>query len=72
MASSNVVTRGDIARALDQPAAVVGHILNTRAHIKPCGRAGICRLYDASTAVDLVRIELTAIDERRARSAVPV
>lgn len=66
MTSLNLVCRGDIAKALNESVTTVGHILNTRPHIQPIGRAGICRLYAAQQTIELVRIELEK------RDAVPV
>ncbi len=50
-------TSGDIARVIDEKVTRVRHILNTRRHIRPVGRAGIVRLYDAS-AITAVTEEL--------------
>ncbi|MEE9128550.1 MAG: hypothetical protein V3T84_00920 [Phycisphaerales bacterium] len=65
MTSLNLVCRGDIARALGQSVTTVGHVLNTRPHIVPIGRAGICRLY-SEHVIEQVRIEL---DKRSPSSA---
>ena len=58
-------TAGVIARELNEPLHRVQHILNTREHIQPVGRAGRLRVYTAE-AVAQVRHELHAIDARNA------
>lgn len=60
-------TAGVIAAELRESLGRVLHILRTRRHIRPIGRAGTLRLYD-SEAVAMVRHELNAIDARRCRS----
>jgi hypothetical protein len=59
-------TPGVIAAELGAPLSRVLHILRTRRHIRPIGRAGTLRLYDRR-AVAMVRHELNAIDARRCR-----
>ncbi len=66
MCSLNLVCRGDIAKALNESVTTIGHILNTRPHIQPVGKAGICRLYAGQQTIELVRIEL----EKRASAAI--
>jgi hypothetical protein len=60
-------TPGVIAAELGAALSRVLHILRTRRHIRPIGRAGTLRLYDRS-AVAMVRHELNAIDARHCRS----
>ena len=67
----SIVTPGDIARILCEPLHRVSYCLNSRLHIRPIRRAGNVRLY-SSDAVEQVRVELVAIDDRRGRKAVPV
>jgi hypothetical protein len=57
-------TAGRIAAELNESLSRVLHILRTRRHIRPIGRAGTLRLYDRN-AVAMVRHELNAIDARR-------
>ncbi len=57
-------TAGVIARELNEPLHRVQHVLNSRHHIQPVGRAGRLRVY-SSCAVAQVRHELNAIDARR-------
>jgi hypothetical protein len=60
-------TAGVIAVELGAPLSRVLHILRTRRHIRPIGRAGTLRLYDRR-AVAMIRHELNAIDARRCES----
>jgi hypothetical protein len=58
-------TPGVIAEELDAPLNRVLYVLQKRSHvIKPIGRAGVLRLYDRD-AVEAVREELRAMDERK-------
>lgn len=57
-------TAGVIARELNEPLHRVLHVLRTRKHIQPAGRAGRLRVF-SSTAVAQIRHELNAIDARR-------
>ena len=59
-------TAGVIAAELSESLGRVLHVLRTRRHIQPIGRAGTLRLYDRD-AVAMVRHELNAIDARRCR-----
>jgi hypothetical protein len=65
-----LITAGVIASELAVPLHRVLHVLGTRPHIQPSGRAGTLRLYDRR-AVAMVRYELNLIDARRCRKAVP-
>ncbi len=67
----SLVTPGQIARQLNEPLHRIRHVLDTRAGITPVRRIGIVRTY-AGGAVDLVRSELRAIDDRRARHSKSV
>jgi hypothetical protein len=62
--TTNLVTSGDIAEALDRDAGRVRHVLDTRRDIRPVGRAGIVRVYTRDV-IKRVRSELEAIDQRR-------
>lgn len=58
-------TPGVIADELGVPLSRVLYVLQKRSHdIKPIGRAGVLRLYDRA-AVDTVRNELRAMDQRQ-------
>ena len=50
-------TSGDIAKLIETKVTRVRHILATRDHIRPVGRAGLVRLYDES-AITAVADEL--------------
>lgn len=63
-AISDVVTPGEIAKALGVAIHRVRHILETRDQIKPMRRIGIVRVYP-TTAIDDVRRELDVIDRKR-------
>lgn len=52
-----IVTRGTIAKTLDESVVRIGHILATRSHIQPVCKIGIIRCYDPN-AIDLVRVEI--------------
>jgi hypothetical protein len=56
-------TPGVIADELNAPLARVLYVLR-KLNVKPIGRAGVIRLYDR-LAVDMVRHELNAIEDRR-------
>jgi len=58
-------TASAIASELGEPVDRVRHILKTRAHITPVGRAGRSDLYSPA-AVAQVRYELNRIDAKRA------
>jgi hypothetical protein len=62
-----LTTAGAIAVELGEPIHRVLHVLNTRPAIRPAARAGRVRLFDRA-AVLMVRAELHAIDEWRART----
>ena len=64
MLQSELVTRGDIARALGVPPHEVGYVLDSRPDIEPVARAGIVRLYTRSV-IDRVRAERECIDAKR-------
>jgi len=59
-----MLTAGRIAEAANAPLHRVLRILATRPHIRPAARAGTLRLYDRKV-VEMVRLELYAIDARR-------
>ena len=61
-------TAGVIAKELNVPLHRVQHILRTRPHIQPIGRAGRLRIYTSQTVAQ-VRYELNAIDARGASYA---
>ncbi len=55
--ADRLYTSGDIARALKAKVTRVRHILATREHVRPVGRAGLVRLYRES-AIQAVSDEL--------------
>jgi len=63
----SLLTPGRIADELGAPLPRVLYVLATRRHILPAARAGTLRLFDRET-VALVRDELNAIGDQRARS----
>ena len=64
-----LLTSGVLAEEAKGQPERVRYILATRPHIKPVARAGMTRLYSRE-AIEAVRIELAAIDSRRARREV--
>lgn len=62
---TKLTTPGRIAAMLGVPLHRVQHVLRTRQNIQPAARAGCLRLYDRS-AVERVRVEIKAIDDRHA------
>lgn len=62
MTTDPFLTSGDIARILDAKVQAVRHILHTRTHIVPVGRAGIVKIYDAA-AIAAVAQELRRQEE---------
>ena len=65
---SSLMTLGELARKLGEPTHRVQHVVRTRSHIRPVGRAGILRLISFD-ALEQVRTELAQIDAKRLRSA---
>lgn len=59
-----LLTTGRIAALLGVSLPRVQRIIATRTHIRHTARAGTLRLFDAA-AVELIRTELQAIDDRR-------
>ena len=55
-AHPRIVTSGDIARALGAKVTRVRHILATREHIRPVGRAGMTRLYTEAAINDVAAV----------------
>ncbi len=64
---STLLTVGQLARHLGEPVHRVHHVVRTRPHIQPIGRAGILRLFGPA-ALDQVKAELAQIDAKRLRS----
>ena len=60
----HLITPGVIARRLNQPLHRILYVLAKRSHIRPLARAGRLRLYNQA-AIEEVRLELEAIDQRR-------
>lgn len=63
MVEFQLITRGVIAEALNQPVQRVGHVLATRRHIAPIAKVGVANLYNKD-AIRLVRIEIDRIESR--------
>ena len=59
-----IITPGVIAAELQVPLHRVLHVLATRQHIQPAGRAGTLRVFDRE-AVALVRLELADMEHKR-------
>ena len=64
--ADRLYTSGDIARALKAKVTRVRHILATREHVRPVGRAGLVRLYRES-AIQAVSDELGIQEDRSAQ-----
>ena len=66
--AERLYTSGDIARALKAKVTRVRHILATREHVRPVGRAGLVRLYRKS-AIQAVSDELATQENSGDRRA---
>lgn len=67
MEATTFLTSGDIAKALNEDAMMVRHVITSRG-IAPCGMAGNVRIFPES-AVNEVRDALASITRRRRRGA---
>lgn len=64
-----LITIGRIADECEVPIHRVRHILATRTHIEPAAYAGQVRLY-RSESIEMVRLELNAIEAKRTTEGV--
>lgn len=69
MSTLQIITRGVIAEALDQPVQRVGWILATRRHITPIAKMGVANLYNKD-AIRLVEIEIERIESRQRKAVL--